>query len=151
MHSTAALRDTMKAFTTMTLFIIVILGIITFIFISTNIFMNMTYSADVVAENLEYLNIIDTAHILKACLEGSNGIITKDEVEGFSKLSCTNSFPGLGKIDYEYRIEDREDSSLFKQSPGYDTGSTKPAHAIFINIVMDDGEVHVGRLNAQKR
>jgi hypothetical protein len=112
-------------------------------------FLNITYSAEVVAENLEILNAVDTAHLVKDCLEGDNKVITMENVIGFSPSECSKKFPGLSKIDFEYRIEDLEDSSLIKQSSGYDYSKSIPSHSIFINIVTTNGEVHVGRLYVQ--
>lgn len=141
-------RDIMKAsFSTTTTFLIVAFGMMTFIFFGIHTFSSITYSANVVAENIEYLNAIDAAHLIKACLKGSDGIITWTDVGSFNPSDC--NFPGLSEIDYEYKIFDLHEGVTRVKSSGFDDEGSKISHAIFLNIAMDNGDVHVGRLYVQ--
>jgi hypothetical protein len=132
---------------TTTTFFIVAFGMMTFIFFGIHTFSSITFSADVVAKDIEYLNAIDAAHLLKACIEGSDDTITWDE-PGNTDLYylCSSKFPGLSKLKYEYRIDDVETKITLAESPGYGDEETKTSHAIYINIVMQDGDVHIGRV-----
>jgi hypothetical protein len=138
----------MKAsFSTTTTFLIVAFGMMTFLFFGIHAFSNISHSANVVAENIEYLNAIDAAHMLKACLEGSDGIITRGEPGGSDLYySCSSRFSGLSGLRYEYRIVDAQEKTTLAESPGYRDTESAYSHAIYINIVTENGDVHLGRL-----
>lgn len=135
---------------TTTTFLIVAFGMMTFIFFGISTFSDITHSANVVADNIEYLNAIDAAHLLKACLEHSDGIIRWSE-PGASDLyyTCSSMFSGLSKLKYEYMIEDLQAKTILAESHGYDDGDARASHAIYINIVTQKGDVHVGRLHVK--
>ena len=151
----------MKAstFSTTTTFLIVAFGMMTFLFFGFSTFSSITYSADVVSDNLEFLNTIDATHMLKSCLEGPDGVITDQDVMQFSKGACESIFPAMKEIDFEYMIEDMESHGdpLISESPGYSnaysgsflTGSLK-SHYLFISIATSEG-VHAGRIDVQIR
>jgi len=144
-------RDDMRAvFSLTTTFLLVMFVILTFTFFGINIFIGMSYSADVVLENMEHLYAIDAVHSIESCLAGEDRTIWPAEVSAFSLSDCRSSFPGLDMGDYEYMLEDLEDSSLIRESPGYRKEYSGPAHSIFINIAISEDDVHVGRLHVQK-
>ena len=150
MPSMHARRDTMKAsFNTTTTYIIVAFVMMTFIFFGVNSFLGITYSADVVAKDLEMLDTIDVAHMFKTCLEGSDSRITLDEVGDFSPSSCEDMFPGLDEVDYDFRISNLETNQVLKESSGYEEESTRYRHSIAINIDID-GDIQLGRLYVQR-
>ena len=148
----------MKAstFSTTTIFIIVAFGMATFLFLGFSSFGTITHSADIVSENIKQLNAIDCTHIIKACLEGDDDVITVSEVVSFTKKYCDNRFPALSGLEYEFRIEDLDDPSVSKQSSGYvhdGSGhglSGSYSHSIFINI-QSGNDIHIGRLYVQTR
>ena len=151
MPSRHARRDTMKAsFNTTTTYIIVAFVMMTFMFFGVNSFLNVTYSADVVAKDLEMLDTIDVAHMYKTCLEGSDSRITADDIRDFSPSSCKDSFPGLGEVSYDYKIVNLETNQVLKQSGGYEEDSTRYRHSIAISIYTGD-DVQLGRLHVQRQ
>ncbi|MCK4714867.1 MAG: hypothetical protein KAT35_04780 [Candidatus Aenigmarchaeota archaeon] len=137
----------MKAiFNTTTAFMIVAFGTLTFIFFGINAFMDITYSANVVSENIGLLNAVDGAHLVKTCLGGDSGIIEESDIKDI-KSYCNSRFSGMGEIDYEYFVECKDLSISFK-TPGYDHESTKDRHYLFINI-HKGSDIYVGRLYVQ--
>ena len=150
----------MKAttFSTTTVFIIVAFGMTTFMFFGFSTFAGITHSADVVSKNIEHLNAIDAAHLIKSCLRGDDGIVTDDDVRGFSKSRCDALFPGLRVLNYECMIESMEDPSISAQSPGYNNAMSasgfteyQTTHSMFITISVRDSDVHIGRIHVQRK
>lgn len=140
----------MKAsFNTTTTYLIVAFTMMTFIFFGVNTFLDITYSADVVAKDLEILDTIDTAHMFEACLKGSDGIITPAKINSFSPSSCSEAFPGLKEVSYDYLIMNLETGNELRRSNGYETESTRYRHSISIRIA-NNGEIEIGRLHVQR-
>ncbi len=136
---------------TTTTFLIVAFGMMTFIFFGIHTFSNITFSADVVAEDIEYLNAIDAAHLLKACLKShlkDDNTIELDEIKGFDSSGCNARFSGLRKIGYEYRIDDVQSGENLVKSSGYDAAKSDKTHAIFINIATGN-DIRIGRLHVR--
>jgi hypothetical protein len=156
----------MKAgFNTTTTYLIVGFGMMTFIFFGVNSFLNLTYSADVVVKDIEMLNVVDAAHMIKSCLESGDGVINSADVSSFSLHSCESRFPGLPEISPEYMIEDLETGKVLTQSSLYDYATTiygyptdvsqvsraMITHIISIDILDEDGDIHLGRIHVQAR
>ena len=159
MPSRSVQRDIMKAttFSTTTVFLIVAFGMTTFMLFGFSTFASITHSADVISKNIEHLNAIDAAHLIKQCMEGDDGKVTDDDIMGFSKSSCESIFPGLKALDYECMIESMEDPSITSRSPGYDSAMSggfteyQTTHSMFITISVRDSDVHIGRIHVQRK
>lgn len=145
-------RDDMKATLSLTTtFLIVAFAMIILAFFTIEIIERVTLSVEVVVENMEFLNVVDVTHILGSCLMVNDHEITSSEINGFTISGCKERFPGLDVTGYEYMIEDKSDSSFVKRSAGFSSVPTETSHSIFINILMDDGDIHVGRLHVQEK
>lgn len=134
----------------MTRFFVIMIGLLSVLFFGVQIVTTLTFSAEVIEKNLDQLNMIDAAHLVKSCLEGPDGIVKESDISGFSASGCSETFPGLSELGYEYRIEDREDPGIATESPGFEQKTTRLGHRITINIVTQDG-VHVGRIYVQEQ
>ncbi len=138
-----------------TLYLIVAFGMVMFIGFGFMTFGSISYSADVVSQNLGHLRAVDAAHLVASCLEGGDGFITSQEMESFTKESCISIYPSLSGIDFEFRVEDLSDPGMSTESPGYDDSAygisfseELTSHSLFISI-EGEGEVHAGRLYVQ--
>ena len=133
---------------TTTTYVIVAFGVLTFVYFGINAFMGLTHSADVVSKNLESMYAVDTAHILFSCLEGENGIITEPEITNL-KARCETLHRGLEDVNYGYQIRDYDQDFKVMSTNNYNLPDDVHEHSLFLAIVMDNSEVHIGRLDVK--
>ena len=126
---------------------LVLIGLYALLYFGINMLGSMAQSTAVISENIDYINNIDAAHMMLACME-TDGVIRKDDVKTFSVRKCYSDFPGLSNLDLEIRITDVISGSVLSDT-GYDKLSAAPSHTITFNYVDDDGETSIGRINVQ--
>jgi hypothetical protein len=133
---------------TTTTYVIVAFGVMTFVYFGVSSFMGLTHSADVVSKNLESMYAVDTAHILFSCLEGDDGIITELEITNL-KARCEALHKGLEEVNYGYQISDYDQDFKILSTNNYQLSGDVHEHSLYLAIVMDNNEVHIGRFDVK--
>ncbi len=132
--------------------LIAVVGMIGLLFLGIVLISGASTSAKVVAENTEYLNAIDAAHLIELCLKNGKDFISAGDLDiksGDIDHICKHMFPGLSDISAKAKVVDLEKKDAGGKNKewdfGYREGSGNPSHNIYINI-KDGNMIHVGRL-----
>lgn len=97
------------------------------------------------------IEVINAAHLAKACLEARGGIpeavLESSKGKGICGI-CANELAGLCRSKTELGVKVKDLEGPGEWSIGY-AGGKKHSSEIFVNIVHDTGKISMGRLYAE--